>query len=438
MTALTHLHRKPKPPAPQKHRWFDRWLAPKGDRLRSLVADVALQLERHERENKTRKRTRKVVDLANHRTRVETTVANLAYAVLVPPEPTGRLAVDASNDTEGMTRYDNRAFGKPFRELIRQLEELDVLTHAYPKAVRREKSSIAPTPAFAVRVRDAGIALSDFGRLPNEEVLILTRKTARAGDGPISRGIIDYKDTPNTDALRAEVRSINAHLAGANISFVDDGLLPAVDPQDRVLCRMFLLRPGEQEEVFDKNGRLFGGFWQNMKSDRRRHIRMNGEPVAELDYGSMFTRLAYAHIKKTPPHGDLYAVPDLADYRDGVKRAMNVLLFDDAPTRKSWPDEVKEQLPEGWGVAKTKSAILRHHPALKDAWCRALGYGLMFDESCVMIAVLNALMEEGVVGLPIHDALLVPASAREVGRKVMEEQALRLTRAVIPVAEKGI
>ncbi len=65
----------------------------------------------------------------------------------------------------------------------------------------------------------------------------------------------------------------------------------------------------------------------NLKTDRRRQIRINGEPVTVLDYGSMYTRLAYADIKATAPEGERNAVPGLEGYRSGVKMAMNCLLF---------------------------------------------------------------------------------------------------------------
>ena len=77
-----------------------------------------------------------------------------------------------------------------------------------------------------------------------------------------------------------------------DIDFIDDGIAPRIDPFDRTLKRRFVILPG-QPERFDQSGRLYGGFWQNLKSERRRHIRVRGEPVAVLDYGSMFTRLAY-------------------------------------------------------------------------------------------------------------------------------------------------
>ena len=150
----------------------------------------------------------------------------------------------------------------------------------------------------------------------------------------------------------------------------------------------------------------------------------------------MFTRLAYAHLGVDPPDGDQYAIPDLIDHRDSVKRAMSVLLFDKSSNRKSWPAEVKALLPAGWGVGRTKSAILQLHPRLRSAWGVGLGYGLMFTESEVLIAVLKALVTDGVPALPLHDAIIVPASCTEVAREVMTTNVLQITGSSIPVTVK--
>jgi ROS/MUCR transcriptional regulator protein len=56
---------------------------------------------------------------------------------------------------------------------------MGLLDVSLPKAMRGEVSSIAPTPAFEMRVRELGITLGDFGRDEREEVLVLTRNAAR-------------------------------------------------------------------------------------------------------------------------------------------------------------------------------------------------------------------------------------------------------------------
>jgi len=47
--------------------------------------------------------------------------------------------------------------------------------------------------------------------------------------------------------------------------------------------------------------------WGTLNRTRRKFIRLEGEPVAELDFASLFLRLAYLQVDQTPPDGDLYA-----------------------------------------------------------------------------------------------------------------------------------
>jgi hypothetical protein len=322
-----------------------------------------------------------------------------------------------------------------FNDVLTALLMVDLLDYQRPKTIRGEKSSIAPTESFRRMVLEAGVGLSDFGRDDAEEVIWLTRKreTSRA---EASRERIDYADTPETAEYRRDMRDFNSFLAGSDIGFEDDGLTPTVDPYERRLSRRFILRPGQEGvERFDQSGRLFGGFWQNLKSDRRRGIRINGEPVATLDYASAFTRLAYAQAGYQPPPGDVYDIEGLNSHRDGVKRAMNIFLFDERE-RREWPSEMEGLLPEEWTVARTKNAILARHPLLKGLWGKAIGYELMFKESELMRALLKRLMAKGIVALPIHDAVLVAASKVDTVRNVMATTAEDITGIMMPVTTK--
>jgi hypothetical protein len=95
-------------------------------------------------------------------------------------------------------------------------------------------------------VRDAGVTLEDFGRLANEEVIRLSRKW-KIGDwreSRIEREWIDYTDTAETNAMRDDVRRVNARLERASITFVDDGAQP-VDVRDRTLRRLFVILEGD-------------------------------------------------------------------------------------------------------------------------------------------------------------------------------------------------
>jgi len=423
-----------------RHRWFNDWQGASGIPLRALVDEVAALLAQYEADIGARQRKRRPEDQVRYLAAVEGTVANLAYAALIPPE-TGRLAVLTGHSRKGFGRYDNPAYGKPFAGLLGALRELGLLSMHAPSSRRREAGTIEPTPLFADMVASAGIGVADFCRLPREELVTLKRKPPRdPGDavgGP--PGFVDYPETTDTRAMRASVERINTHLEGADITFVDDGLGP-VDHLQRRLVRRFTLLAEEKAPHFGKCGRLYGGFWQNLKRARRAGIRINGEPVVDLDFASMFPRLAYATTGKEPPAGDLYAIEGLGpEYRSALKLAVNTFLFDTHNRRHTWPDpEDNEapQLPAGWTVSRTRKAILKRHPALKSCFGTSLGYGLMRTESDILVSVLEEMRSRGIVGLGIHDGLLLPSSRAEEGKQIMETIGWEITGQRLPVASK--
>ncbi len=444
---------------PQRHQWFDAWKTAKGDGLKILVEATLAFVAHHEGHTKSRVRARRAVDDEHHRRRVEAVVCNLAHAVLIPP-PTERIAMQLGNKRKGRSRYDSPVMGRTLSPLLLLLDDLDIL-HMKWSTSRGEVSSMAPTAWFSRKVAEHGVQLADFGRHETEEVIFLTRNTrpaaSRFGDGErtLHREPIDYRDTAATRRHRDALRSFNAFLANAQITFDGGPDETRVDPFDRTLRRRFVIL-AEQAERFDQGGRLFGGFWQGLPKANRRDIRIDGEQVVELDYGTMFTRLAYAEVGAMPPEGDLYAIPELAGYRSGVKMAMNTLLFDGGP-RRSWPKELgvgvgtdadaaadpvsaaryDARLPQGWTVKRTKEAILRVHPHLKNAWGRRLGYALMFRESEILMAVLQHLAATGIPALGLHDGLIVPASRATTAREVMERKAMELAGVSIPVGMTG-
>ena len=290
---------------PERHRWLDQWMVAKGQPLRQLVESVTRLVALREPAHYPRKRARKEADVLNHRRAIEGVVCNLAYAMLSPPA-TGRLAANTRHGEKGRSRYDCPAFGKTLANLVYVLWKEDVLSYKRSPG-RGEVTSIAPTCWFEQQVRERAITFADFGRDPAEEVIFLSRNSrndeglsASASDRK-RKERIDYDDTTTTDRYRNAVRQLNDFLTVADISFIDDGLKPLVDPFARTLSRRFVMLETQDEPRFDQSGRLFGGFWMNLNTQRRKSIRINGEPVATLDYSSMFTRLAYAELGERPP-----------------------------------------------------------------------------------------------------------------------------------------
>jgi hypothetical protein len=197
--------------------------------------------------------------------------------------------------------------------------------------------------------------------------------------------ILDYADTAETNAMRDDMRRVNAWLERASIAFVYDGA-ERVDVHDRTLRRLFVIHEGDPlGQRFDLSGRLFGGFWQGLQRVRRIWIRIDGEPVATLDFSSMFAMLAYASKGVQPPTGDLYAIPGLEGRRAAVKLRVSAPLFDQQ-ARRHWPktEQREQRLSSGWALPRFRKALVERHPILGDSIGTALGFQLMPIESGII------------------------------------------------------
>jgi hypothetical protein len=234
--------------------------------------------------------------------------------------------------------------------------------------------------------------------------------------------------------MRDAMRRINIWLERASITFIDDGGDP-VDVQDRTLRRLFVIPEDDPlGQRFDLSGRLFGGFWQGLQRQRRSGIRIDGEPVATLDYSSMFARLACASKGVQPPTGDLYAIPGLEGHRDAVKLGVNALFFAQGP-RRQWPktEEQAQRLPTQWTMSKFRRALVVRHPLIADCIETGLGLHLMHTESEIMVRVLISLAVRGVTALPLHDGILVRRSHANLAKEAMEEVSKDVTSYLLPV-----
>jgi hypothetical protein len=159
---------------PERLPWFDQWRGARGPALRSLVVTIRAALDKYEKTTGDRRRARRPDDQRRYEIAVETVVANLAHAALFNWTDS-RLAILTGNKTQGFTRYDNEALGKPLRTLLGGLESLGMVEWRW-SLQRGLASSVAPTERLVQMVRDAGVTLEDFGRLANEEVISLSRK----------------------------------------------------------------------------------------------------------------------------------------------------------------------------------------------------------------------------------------------------------------------
>jgi hypothetical protein len=261
---------------------------------------------------------------------------------------------------------------------------------------------------------EAGLDASDFGKSGGYREVIELRDRGEGFWDNSER--LDYPDTPETIRYREEVTAINQWLANADLAFHDPDpwRYPEVDTSDRALRRIFA------RGRFDQGGRLYGGFWQPLKSeDRLKGLRIDGERVASLDFGQMNPRLLYAKVQSTAPEGDVYRVPRLEGYRETVKAVFNAAIAADKRFER-FPKGSRKGLPKSWKVAEVIEAIEEVHPAIAHRLFQGEGLGLQFTESNILVRVMLTLKDRGITALPIHDAIVVARSNAEEAKDVME------------------
>ena len=78
------------------------------------------------------------------------------------------------------------------------------------------QSTLAPGPKLLSRIERFGVTQEDIAWSDEQEPIVLRSTKAK---GQEVAEAIEYTDTQETDTLRAEMNSINAYLAQADISF---------------------------------------------------------------------------------------------------------------------------------------------------------------------------------------------------------------------------
>lgn len=395
---------------------FDGWRAPRTAGAKNLVADIAGQLQVYERRFGKRARVRRPADQATFEATVAAITCNLAHLHFSGRE--GGIAVTRSNQYLGRkSRYRSPAENKTLPAILdlMSVPEMDFLVQKKGHRVRGardQRTTIEPSQRFISKLDEFEVELDDLGRSPEEEVIIL-----RAGDeGYWEKGKwVEYEDTPETIQWRGEIREINAWLSAAQITCDPYAGPDFIDVSNRTVTRRFT------NSSFQSGGRLYGGFWQTMKTSLRREaIRLAGSPVTELDYGQMMLRIMYGLAGRVPPEGDLYAVPGMSpENRDGIKVLVLAMFFSEkALTRK--PKDTSELL-RGMSVKQWMDAVRATHPDIADQFHRGRGHQLQNKESEILIKVLARLRADRIIALPMHDGVIVPAEAMPRAKAVMEE-----------------
>ncbi|WP_459445116.1 hypothetical protein UM181_04230 [Alphaproteobacteria bacterium US3C007] len=408
-----------------KARAFNPFLCAKTDKLMALIAEVQIQMSGYEAYYETRKRARRPADQVTYERTVEAILCDLCAVELGHNNDSIHLPL-SNKVLRSKSRYKGTALGKTLPDILKVMSapEMDFVVvekgHSTFKIVDDDlnvafaggqQTILRAGPKLLSRIDGFDITRGDMGQAPEDEVLILRAPKRHSNSIAAYQ---EYDDDKTTLSLRQQMNDINAWLDTADISCSHS----QVDPTQRRLRRIF------NNSDFAQGGRLYGGFWQAMSSDERQeHILIEGDCCVELDYGQMSLAILYGLTGTKPPEGDLYdlsaeGIP--TDYRKGIKTVIQALINSSkVPTKM--PKGVRKLIPSRYSINDILEAVARKHPAIYPQMTSGIGMQLFRKESDILVDVLLTLKTQGIVALPIHDAVVVQDDNSDKAKAVMKK-----------------
>lgn len=402
-------------------RAFNPYRYAAGENAKAIVTEAITTVGNYEKFFGLRQNKRRLADKETLEITVDALLSDLMHNYLL--ERHDAIYVTRSNTVLGTkSRYRPRAYSKMFPHVLDILSspELPYIVQdiAPPLPGVTKSTTIRPGPRLIERLIEHEVELDDLEECEPKETIILKRQKDCSNFWDPG-GWQEYEDVDVPNGFREEVDEINDWLTSADLSFDPTGLpwpQPGVDLQARRLRRIFT------QGRFSSGGRLFGGFWQQLKKEERLHgLRIADEQTVELDYGQVSPRLLYGMKGLTvSAEDDLYHVARFAERRSGIKKVMNAMIFSTEPLAR-FPAETKALFHRNDKIAHVTSSIEERHPAIADLFYQGHGHEIQFVESQVLISVLLRLKKQGIVALPIHDAIMVPSSKAELATHIMLE-----------------
>jgi len=260
--------------------------------------------------------------------------------------------------------------------------------------------------------------------LPKHPLELRTASFWTAGE-KIGGKPMPYKKTPRTEHLEAELHELNR--------FNDTAVITG--GTHRGYRRIF--SQGDKPEFdWNKGGRLYSQGrhpYQQLPSEERLKMTINGEPVAEIDVsGSLLAIMHGALGKPFDATKDPYSVGHYDQYipRAVVKTWVTMTIgyqgFHD-----DWPKGAVERLAQE-GIDVTKRPIERlgplilHYIPILEEWPqqkpKLTCHDLMFHESTALLdTMLTLKREHQLPSLSVHDSLIVPISAVGLATQLLKE-----------------
>jgi hypothetical protein len=260
---------------------------------------------------------------------------------------------------------------------------------------------------------------------PSDPIVVRAAKERTVGGRRIVGESLPVPDTPKAKKLRAELEELDTFLARHTLQGGSH------DGYKRVF------NDGDVEGfLFDRGGRLqsIGAkSYQSLPSVERLNMRIDGDPVVEIDIRSCQLSILHAvYYPKRELPVDPYTVEPLP--REVVKGWITVALGKQGiPAR--WPSDWISKLKElgitaaDYPIKAVGARMVQQYPfldRLPDLWpATKLQY---FESSIIIAAMLRLVREYDIPSLAMHDGIIVREKDEGIACRTLEAEFKRRMR----------
>jgi hypothetical protein len=316
-----------------------------------------------------------------------------------------------------------RYFGKAFSYLriMRAIDELDRAKLIIHQRMKPNSSNV-----FRSRMRFADDVAPRYLEIDIDDIRQLSSQSVRLKDQ--TKQLIRYTENDYTREIRKDITAQNEILASIDINFGQvaevsknriglfefrDGV---ANPKLRLLYRSFNID-------WLHGGRWYGGWWQNLSSEIRSLLLIDGQPVVEHDFSTLHPKLLMASVGRTL-RCDPYIVDGLA--RNLSKQAFQIALNARTRTQAIRTIAIQLRAANSEGPQHKASELLdlleRRNPDFEGFFGTGVGVRLQRVDADLCAAVQRVLRQRGVPALSVHDSFISYVSAAPVVLEVMNDE----------------
>ena len=295
----------------------------------------------------------------------------------------------------------------------------------------------------------ASLNVLDITNHKDRETIILKDRVVeedKDGKEIIKKPIIDYEDTNETIAMREDLKAYNDLLHITHVDIANKHFNYIERKKGKKKKAQKILTTQHNKFVYrvfsngswSEGGRYYGGWWQQLSEEQRRHICLNGKRTIEVDYSGIHIMLLYARKNINYSGTDPYTidVPEIEDPKVRRWLVKQILLTAvnarDVPTTcAAIRSTIYKDLPDYYTLPDIKftdqflisiiDKLKQKHIEIADFLCTGAGIELQNTDSHITSNIINKFTRQRVPVLSVHDSYIVQEDCLDWLQGTMQE-----------------